>query len=74
MYFFQIEGLERQLGIAKHELETRAETLQAEIEHGAELEKQLKNAYTERIEMAKKCLEKDDEVNCCLKVVQMIEF
>merc|ERR1712013_25162 len=59
----RIEGLERQLGITKHELKTQAETLQAELEHGAELEKQLKNAYNERIEMAKKCLEKDDEVS-----------
>ena len=72
-FFFQIEGLERQLGITKHELKTQAETLQAELEHGAELEKQLKNAYNERIEMAKKCLEKDDEVKDD-KVAYMIKF
>ena len=72
-FFFQIEDFERQLGVAKHELETRSVTLQAELEHGAELEKQLKNAYNERIEMAKKCLEKDDEVKV-VKVVQLIEF
>ena len=36
--------------------------LQAESEHCAELETQLRAAYTERVEMAKACLEKDDQV------------
>ena len=48
--------------MSKLDLETATVTLQAELDHSADLEKQLKNAYNERIEMAKKCLEKDDEV------------
>ena len=38
-------------------------SLQAEADHSADLESQLKTAFTERVEMAKTCLEKDDEVS-----------
>ena len=37
--------------------------LQGELDHCAELEDQLRAAYAERVEMAKTCLEKDDEVS-----------
>ena len=61
-FLFQIEDLERDLKMVRLDLETGAVTLQAELEHSANLDKQIKEAYNERIEMAKKCLEKDDEV------------
>ena len=48
-------------------------SLQAEVDHCAELENQLKAAYSERVEMAKTCLEKDDEVTQTRRQYQQSE-
>jgi len=50
----KIENLERDLKRTKLDIETSTVSMQAELDHSADLEKQIKNAYNERIEMAKK--------------------
>ena len=47
--------------------------LQEELEHCAELEDQLRAAYAERVEMAKTCLEKDDQVCSVRRQIQQAE-
>ena len=48
-------------------------SLQAEADHSADLETQLKTAFTERVEMAKTCLEKDDQVCSVRRQIQQAE-
>ena len=47
--------------------------LQEELDHCAELEEQLRAAYAERVEMAKTCLEKDDQVCSVRRQIQQEE-
>ena len=58
----QLETVQRDLLGAQLDNEKLSLRLQAESDHCAELEEQLRTAYTERVEMAKTCLEKDDQV------------
>ena len=58
----QLEIVERDLLGEKLDKEKLGARLQEELDHCAELEEQLRAAYAERVEMAKTCLEKDDQV------------
>ena len=48
-------------------------TLSAEQEHSAGLEAELKKAYDERVDMAKKCVDKDDEMTGIRRLHQEAE-
>ena len=69
----QLETVERDLLGEKLDNEKLSVRLQEELEHCAELEDQLRAAYAERVEMAKTCLEKDDQVCSVRRQIQQAE-
>ena len=68
-----METVERDLLAAQLDNEKLSLRLQAESDHCGELEDQLRAAYTERVEMAKTCLEKDDQVCSVRRQIQQAE-
>ena len=65
--------VERDLLEVKLDKEKLSVRLQEELDHCAELEEQLRAAYAERVEMAKTCLEKDDQVCSVRRQIQQEE-
>ena len=58
----QIENLEHQLESSQQALQTEKDSVEAANQHIHNIKNEISKAFEERMEMAKKCLEKDEEV------------
>ena len=58
-----METAQRELSEAKAANASLSASLEAETQHSADLETDLKTATAQRVEMAKTCLAKDEEVS-----------
>ena len=58
-----METAERELSEARSANASLSASLEAEAEHSADLETDLKTATAQRVDMAKTCLDKDEEVS-----------
>lgn len=69
----QVDDLERKLKTSELSLQVTKESLEAERKHSEAVQNELNKAHEERIEMAKTCLKKDEEVSITRRDIEEAE-